>query len=81
MHMLCKISRNIKHTCTRVSFQHSFQSQIVGLYKDPDGKNITTFTEKEVTTIDNKAASGNEMKELQRKVVELETSLKQYVRE
>ena len=61
-----------------------YQSQIVGLYKDPDWKNITTFktsTEKDNETVDNKTTSGSEMKELQRRVVELETSLKQYVRD
>ena len=54
----------------------------MGLYKDPDGKNITTFksnTEKDNATVD-KSTSGSEMKDLRRKVVELETSLKQYVR-
>ena len=58
-----------------------FKSQIVGLYKDPGGKNITTFTEKDNATVDNNTTSGSDMKELKRRVVELETSLKQYVRE
>ena len=53
----------------------------MGLYKDPEGKNITTFTEKDSATVDNNTTSGSGMKELQRRVIELETSLKQYVRE
>ena len=53
----------------------------MGLYKDPDGRNITTFTEKDNATIDNNTTSGSGMKQLQQRVVELETSLKQYVRE
>ena len=53
----------------------------MGLYKDPDGKSINTFTEKDNGTIDNNTTSGSDMKQLQRRVVELETSLKQYVRE
>ena len=53
----------------------------MGLYKDPDGKNITTFTERDNATVDNNTTSGSNMKELKRRVVELETSLKQYVRE
>ena len=54
----------------------------MGLYKDPDGKSITTFkpnSEKDSATVD-KSTSESEMKDLRRKVVELETSLKQYVR-
>ena len=79
--MTCKI---IEKCTTRhvLDQQFQFQSQIVELYKDPDGKNITTFksnTEKDNATVD-KSTSGSEMKDLRRKVVELETSLKQYVR-
>ena len=55
----------------------------MGLYNDPDGKNINlnTTTEKDHSTVDNNISSnGNEVKELQRRVIELEKSLKQYVR-
>ena len=72
-----------KETANKIRCIIKHQSQIVGLYKDPDGKNITTFkpnSEKDSATVD-KSTSGSEVKELQRKVVELETSLKQYVRE
>ena len=68
--------------CIIINRHFLYQSQIVGLYKDPDGKNIATFvsnTEKDGATVD-KSTSGSEVKELRRKVVELETSLKQYVR-
>ena len=50
------------------------------LYKDPDGKNISLMTTHEGnSTIDNNTTSEGEIKELQRRVIELETCLKQYV--
>ena len=53
---------------------------MVGLYKDPDGKDITfkTTTQRENSMTENNA-SENEMKELRRRVVELENSLIQCV--
>ena len=50
------------------------------LYKDPDGKNISLMiTHEGNSTIDNNTTSEGEIKELQRRVIELETCLKQYV--
>ena len=50
------------------------------LYKDPDGKNISLMaTHGGNSTRDNNTTSEGEIKELQRRVIELETCLKQYV--
>ena len=54
---------------------------MVGLYKDPEGKDISfkTTTQNENSYSDDKNKSDSEIKELRRKVNELENSLIQYV--
>ena len=50
---------------------------MVGLYKDPDGKDITfkTTTQRESTSDTETKNENSEMRELRRRVIELENSL------
>ena len=50
---------------------------MVGLYKDPDGKDITfkTTTQRESTSDTENRNDNSEMRELRRRVIELENSL------
>ena len=56
-------------------------SQMVGLYKDPDGKDITlnTTTHKDNSVVHTDARGDGGMRVLRQRVVELENSLLQCV--
>ena len=76
MHYHCPLDQLL--TCPHDVMQ---TSQMVGLYKDPDGKDITfeTTTQRDGSSMDTETRGGSEMRELRRRVIELENSLIQHV--